>query len=201
MSTKYDGSKSLLADPIIPTLKGLTPERAKEVMRLVSIDKHNPDWFSLSVENGKYTWKVKDSGHIVGLRYGEYWSDGTGDKSLLCLLNEFFELKKEHYGCTYEKQDAKKSKFLELKVTCKIGGTKPTEVALKLLNTINISSEPITMLDGELLPRCIAKKVEYPVRLTQRTTVPELHKAMYDLAMRTVEEYVGATEPAIFIRS
>lgn len=61
--------------------------------------------FKIDVEGGKYTF-INNNGIIEILRRGKEWRSETGDKALLCLLQEVESLKTE--------RDYWKEKFLLL---------------------------------------------------------------------------------------
>lgn len=54
--------------------------------------------FKLDVENRKYTF-INDNGLVSILRCGEDWRSETGDKALLCLLQEVEKIKEKLGKC------------------------------------------------------------------------------------------------------
>ena len=50
--------------------------------------------YKIDVEGGKYTF-TNNNGSIEILRRGKKWRNGTGDKALLCLLQEVESLETE----------------------------------------------------------------------------------------------------------
>lgn len=49
----------------------------------------------ISLDNGKYTLPLDDSGRLIALRYGEPWRDLVGDKLVLALAQEVEKLRIE----------------------------------------------------------------------------------------------------------